>query len=390
MSLRKVLLAALFLLIPALAAPAPVHSPRIKLVQKLDREAQNKHLRALGYKLRGGIDKAKSDRDEAEGRHFPHFSSSFEVRGATYPFTMVGYRPQTGRAAYIRSVIIPLRMNFSGFGMKQDVSYSFDPGPAVANMASSPLYRNARYPNGVGQFGDQMQRAAFWNRMDPSHNWHVYMTEPKIGETIDIEVLPTIGELFDLGGGQFSGDVLIDFMDSQIQTILQLLDLPADVLPIFVTNAVTAQALGYHNAYPILARDGGTRLQTFIYTSWFDISLVDPLFADVSTFNHELTEWMNDPFINNIVPTWRYPHRVAGGGAECSDNPFLEVGDPQGNGSTYAEFPTAELTLARYTYHLQQVALWQWFADEAPSSAYGGWYTFPLPNELRQPAVYCQ
>jgi hypothetical protein len=269
-----------------------------------------------------------------------------------------------------------------------DVSQSFDPARAVANMAASPLYKNVRYLNGVGQFGDQMQRAAFWNRMDPGRNWHVYMDDAKVLDTIDIYVTPETGQLFDLGGGQMMGDVLFDFMDSQAQTILQLLDLPADVLPIFVTDSVTAEALGFHSAYEVTDRNGGTRLQTYIYTSWLDINDVGPLFADVSTFNHELSEWMNDPFVSNVVPTWRYP-AVADPRTVCSDNPFLEVGDPQGNGPTFRDFPTVEVALGGFTYHLQQVVLWQWFADEVPSSAFGGWYTFPLPQYLSRPAAYC-
>jgi hypothetical protein len=387
MSLKR-LLAVVLLALPVLSlAAAPTLSPKIKPVVKMaDPQAQQKHLRSLGYKARGGIDKGKTDRDEREGRHFPHFASSFTVNGTTYPFTMVGYRPQSGRSAYIRSVIIPLRMNFNLFGDNQDVAVSFDPAPAVANMVASPLYKASKYLN--GQFGDQMQRAAFWNRMDPGHNWHVYMNEPKVNPTIDIYVTPETGTLFDLGGGVLIGDVLIDFMDAQAQTILQLLDLPADVLPIFVTDAVTAEALGYHSAFSLAADDGGTRLQTYIYTSWLDISLFGPLLADVSTFNHELTEWMNDPFVNNIVPTWFYPP-ISDPKSKCSGNPVLEVGDPQGNGATFADFPTAEVKLGGYTYHLQQVVLWQWFADEVPSSAFGGWYTFPLPDFLKEPAKYC-
>ncbi len=63
--------------------------------------------------------------------------------------------------------------------------------------------------------------------------------------------------------------------------------------------------------------------------------------------------------------------------------------DPQGNGPTYADFPTFAVTRAGVTYHLQQLALLQWFTDEIPSSAYGGWYTFPIPGSLKVPAVYC-
>jgi hypothetical protein len=387
--LRKILCAAL-ILSPALAcAAAAPHKMPVKPVEQMaDPQAKMKHFRALGYRLRGGVDKDKSDRDEADGRSFAHFSSSFKIGGTTYPFTMVGYKPQSGRATSIRSVIIPLRMNFSFFGANQDVSHTFDPASAVVNIVGSPLYKPAAYPNGFGQFGDQMQRAAFWNYMDPGHNWHVYMSPPSVAQTIDIEVTPETGTLSDAGGGVFFGDVLIDFLDSQAQTILQFLDLPADVLPIFVTSMVTAEALGYHNAYAVPKDNGGTRLQTFVYTSWLDPAAVDPLFADVSTFNHELLEWMNDPFVNNVVPDWVYPP-ISDGRAVCSGNPFLEVGDPQGNGPTFDDFPTVPVTIGGVTYHLQQLVLWQWFADQVPSSAFGGWYTFPATTSIKNPAVYC-
>jgi hypothetical protein len=202
-------------------------------------------------------------------------------------------------------------------------------------------------------------------------------------------VTPETGALFQDGAGNFIGDVLFDFIDSQAQTILQLLEVGADTLPIFVTDNVTAEALGYHTAYPVQDGEDGTRVQTFIYTSWLDPAVVPPILADVSTFNHELAEWTNDPFTNNIVPTWAYPP-ASDPNAGCSFNPFLEVGDPQGNGATYVDFPTIEVLIGHVTYHLQQLVLWQWFADQVPSSAFGGWYTFPNPASLTVPAVYCQ
>jgi hypothetical protein len=381
--LRKILVAGLLLV--SVAIPAiPLPTIPVKQVARMSNQQLRDHFHSLGYRGRGGVDKEKSDRDESEARSFPHFSSSFSINGVTYPFTMIGHRPQSGRAASIKTVIIPLRMNFVGFG--PDVS--FDPGPAVVNMIGSPLYKPATFPNGVGQFGDQMQRAAFWNRMDPEHKWHVYMDEPTVARTIDIEVTPQTGTLSTDGAGHFFGDVLIDLIDSQARTILQLLDLDRNVLPIFVTDDVTAQALGYHAAYAVQDAKGETRLQTFVYTSWLDPTLVDPLVADVSTFNHELAEWLNDPFVNNIVPVWNYPP-ASDPNSVCSGNPFLEVGDPQGNGPTFVDFPTVPITLGNVTYHLQQLVLWQWFADEVPSSAFGGWYTFPLPSSLNSPAVYC-
>ncbi len=115
--------------------------------------------------------------------------------------------------------------------------------------------------------------------------------------------------------------------------------------------------------------------------------MVDPLFADVSTFNHELAEWANDPFTNNATPDWSYPPPTDPA-IICSGNPSLEVGDSQGNEPTFADFSTFQSTIDGVTYQIQQLVLWQWFADQVPSSAFGGWYTFPTTSSLTVPAVY--
>ena len=390
MLLRTTVGAIVGLLLSTLAAAASPHGDKVKPIVRLaDSQSQDRHFRSLGYKTRGGVSKDRSDRDEREARSFPHFASSFSVGGTTYPFTMVGYTPRSGRESHLRSVIIPLRMNFNYFGPNQDVFQTFDPAAAVTNMVSSPLYKPAMYANGVGQFVDQMQRATFWNKMDPGRNWHVIMEAPKVLPTIDVYVTPETGTLFTNSAGTVFGDVLIDFMDAQAQTILQLLDLPADVLPIFVTSQSTAEALGYHTAFELPLHDGSTRLQTYIYTSWLDPATISPLLADVSTFNHELSEWANDPFVNNAVPTWAYPP-ASDPRAVCAGNPFLETGDPQGNGPTYDDFPTVPVTLAGVTYHLQQLVMLPWFTDEVPSSAFAGAYSFPVLSSISQPAVYCQ
>src|SRR5262249_38103899 len=120
-----------------------------------------------------------------------------------YPFTMVGHRPRSGRSTVISSVIIPLRMNFAGFGGDGSVNHTFEPGAAVRNITHSPLYRPALFPNGAGQFGDQMQRAAFWNQMDPDHRWHLLMGRPEVLPAVDIEVTPETGTLFQDSAGNF-------------------------------------------------------------------------------------------------------------------------------------------------------------------------------------------
>jgi hypothetical protein len=365
-----------------------VQAPSRGAIVQMDRVSLHQHLRALGYRSRGGIGKAKTDSDDQRFRSFPHFSSSFRVGGVTYPYTMLGHPPRSGQPSHIRSVIVPLRMRFVGFGPNQDVAVDFDPKDAVRNIVNSPIYQDASFPNGVGQFNDMMQRATFWNKMDAGREWHVRLSQPKIAPTIDIEVTPETGTLTQVGSSTFFGDVLIDFLDSQARTIIQLKGLDPDEVPIFVTQNCTAQALGYHTAFPVSNDDGSETLQTFIYTSWLDPALVDPLFADVSTLNHESGELFNDPFVNNVVPTWRYPPE-SDPNATCSGNPFLEVGDPQGNGPTFADFPTVVVPVNGVDYHLQDLVMLPWFADEVPSSAENGWYDFPATTDIHVPAVYC-
>jgi hypothetical protein len=393
------------LLFPALVAAAPAH----KSVQDLVRSDSTtlSHLRAASRGHRGqGIEKSKTDHDEARFKSFPHFTSSLTIggnstfAGQTFPFTMVGLPPASGKTANLRSVIVPLRMNFVGTPADFDpnpVDHVFEATRAVLNIVNSPLFNDARFVNGVGQFGDQMQRATFWNQMDRHHRWHVKMNAPRIAKPVTIEVGPEVG--FITGSNDPNdpiGIVLFDFMNAQIHTILQFADIEPDEVPIFVTDQVFLDfALGFHDAFVRPNDDGSETLQTFIYTSWLSPKAVNRLFADISTINHELGEWLNDPFVNNVVPTWEYPDVDANDGRidrdahVCSDNNLLEVGDPQGNGPTFRDFDTIDVPLNGFTYHLQQLALMQWFADESPSSALNGWYTFPDPASLTVPAGYC-
>jgi len=400
---RTLAVFAVLLLLPAFAVAGEPNRGTGKPAQRVDKETLALRLRLATRNRHGkGIEKSKTDRDDGDVKSFPHFASSFTVgghnafTGQAFPFTMVGFPPQSGKTATFRSVIVPLRMNFVFFGHSdQDpgvlLDRVFEPTRAVNNIVASPLFNDAQFVNGVGQFVDQMQRATFWNKMDPRHGWHVIMDRPRVAKPVTIQVTPETGRLLQISDDPngLIGEVLFDFMDAEIRTVLQFADFGPDELPIFVTDSVFNEALGYHDAFAVKNDDRTETLRTFIYTSWFDVSQLGDLLADVSTINQELSEWANDPFVNNSFPTWRYPPEEDPR-AECSFNPFLEVGGPQGNGPTFDDFPTIAVPLNGFKYHLQQLVMLPWFADESPSSALNGWYTFPGPTSLREPAVYCE
>jgi hypothetical protein len=254
----------------------------------------------------------------------------------------------------------------------------------VTNILRSPIFHNARFVNGRGQFGDQFQRATFFRQMNRAKTWHTLMAAPELSRGFTITVTPATGSL-DLFEGAFIGNMNIDLFDAQLHAILPKLHLRADETPLFVTDSVTADALGYHDAFLVPDGRGGERVQTLMWTSWLDINQVGPLLADISTLNHEVAEWLDDPFINNEAPLWAFPPF----NTSCGDNPFVEVGDPQGNGPDFDLFPTVEIPLRGFTYHLQDIATLQWFSREVPSSAQNGWYDFPATDQLTSPSVDC-
>jgi hypothetical protein len=357
-------------------------------VTVMDQATLITQLRAMGHPRHAGISRAISESSDARNSALPHFSGSFSAYGHTYPYTMLGYPPSSGKTALLQVVIIPLRMHFKGFGNARNISVVFDPMAAVKNIVSSPIFNDAAFPDGVGQFGDMLQRATFWNSMDVARQWHVRLETPVVLDPVDVSVDRTFGTLTRVGNN-YMGNASGGLVESEMSTIMQTLGLQPNQLAIFVTGNVSADALGWHEAYAARNPNGGQDLHTMIYTSWFDVSMVGSLLADISTLNHEVGEWLNDPFVNNAAPTWAYPP-ASDPRSSCAGNPYLEVGDPQGDGATYNDFPTVVIALKGYHYHLQDLVMLPWFADQKPSTALKGWYDFPATNQITAPAVHCK
>jgi hypothetical protein len=75
-------------------------------IVKVDQATLQQFLRSAGYRTRGAgkVSSEKAQSSDPNIRAFPHFSSSFTVKGVTYPFTMLGYPPKSGRqASFARS-----------------------------------------------------------------------------------------------------------------------------------------------------------------------------------------------------------------------------------------------------------------------------------------------
>jgi hypothetical protein len=119
-------------------------------------------------------------------------------------------------------------------------------------------------------------------------------------------------------------------------------------------------------------------IQTFIWASWVEQGILGPGLADVTPMSHEISEWMNNPFGSNAVPTWQVPNSTG-----CQSN--LETGDP------LALMPNAgyPVLIDGFTYHPQNQVLMQWFQRGDTSDAFEGAFSFPDQSIMTGPSQAC-
>jgi hypothetical protein len=293
-----------------------------------------------------------------------HWSSSFTYGGKTWKYSMVGTNPTRGSATTtIPVTIVPLLLKFSN-------GKSFNGAPQVSSTTSSPLFENAQFISGTTQYGDAIQRAEFWNSVSTkSPNYHVLVGSPTIAKTVTLTIPSAHGATaVDPSSSKTIGIIDINWFDPQIQTMLTSLKFTPNMLPIFLSHDVyLSQGTptlsnccigGYHSA---VTNQAG--LQTYIWTTEADAGVLGGFSEDVSALSHEMLEWFNDPFTNNTVPNWISPISPQYG---CSN--LLEVGDPLvGVVFTVTGFSSD---------HLQDVALFSWFARKSKSISMNGLYTY--------------
>jgi len=161
-------------------------------------------------------------------------------------------------------------------------------------------------------------------------------------------------------------------IDTFISSFVAQVQDPSALL-IFVSHNVLecdGGCLGYHDVLPL----GAGMEQTYIYTTYNDQALFTNSYfgtawPDINTLSHEVSEWVNDPFGDNLVPAWSaipYPSPF------CSETGYLEVADP-------VEFlPQHALSheVGGVTWHPYDIVFLPWFEQASSSTSVNGWYTF--------------
>ena len=312
------------------------------------------------------------------------WSGSFSLLGQVVPYTMVGDPPNKGGTTRVSTQLIPISFLFDQYADQNGNLITIDVNPAIAPMLGSPNFQSAWYGTGFTQFADAVQRAQFVST--EKDNWHTLLRAPRMLEPVQIEVPIGASVVLTLPNGTFFALMDRDFLLSQLNTILQLEPVEVDSLAIALTrnvllyqgDASNCCVLGFHTAVETGGQGNRVRIQTFAFASWLDEGIFGD-FVDALPLSHEISEWMNDPFVNNITPPWQFPD----GSGNCQGN--LETGDPV----VVMPHPGFPVTIGNFTYHPQTEALLQWFSRESPSSAFQQAYSYPDMTELPSPSQAC-
>ncbi len=367
--------------------------------------------------------------------------------GVTYGYNMVGADPNncsgSGCSVIIEADITPIIVNIDGLTFSgSDVlaptlaspqfalndygstpaataAGSFPSAPALIQGAGGALSQNDA--GNMLQLEDATMRAQF--NQTGSSNYHLIL-HPNVLPAVTINVPNNQGVLLQSGRGVVFADINISWWAAQIQNLETSAD-PTH-LPIYLTNNVLLHigqnvynccVIGFHgtraagNGGGSNNSNGNAVVQTFAWASWVQPGLysranggTDWALQDIHALSHEISEWADDPFVNNTVEPWVTPTAPQYG---CTG--YLETGDPvvaigfaMGT-NTYEQGPNPDGSQsADGYYHPEDEAFLPWFMRTAPNavseptqspSTNIGRYTFmgdlnPFAG-FRQPATGC-
>jgi hypothetical protein len=345
-----------------------------------------------------GLEQALSPRAGDPKLPLWSYTQQSPLDGKTYPGTMAGSNPylRGARPTTLNMIVVPLIIEM------EDSSVTFDPtagipsacifqgeppGDPLSLVQNSPIFQNEPYiMNGqnIGdvQYIDGFQRANFWSYVSLTGSGYHNTINPAYTGSMVLQVPVEQGTTYDAATDGGCGDyALIDesWFDMQLQTMIAGLGQanPSNFVLFLTYNAFVGDqgpiveakpiagdlpngccVLGYHSAVtPVAAHN----TQTYGFAAWDQTGLFPP---DVSVLAHEIGEWLDDPYIDNLVPPWGNIGQVQG-----SCYAFLEVGDPL----TGINFPA--VSRAGYTYHMQELAFFSWFYRQNPSIGAGGAYS---------------
>ena len=334
--------------------------------------------------------------------------------GYAWSYTMVGSSPfasEIENPTEIGAPVVPVTVQLL------DANGNVAQGPKgplvvtadalVQPAMKSPVFSKTKYTSSdaATQLPDAELRASFYNLT--SQQWHTHL-KPRVVSTQTMSIPYGLYQYALNPDGTCCDFLLLDYFTfsnlltpplptgTDTTTVLGRLEVNGQVdsseivtllfnnVYLYIGTPATCCVLGFHgyDLEPGGAANGYREKRYVVnYSAWISPGLFSGGLADVTALSHEMAEIFFDPFVNNQTPIWVAPN------GNCQNN--LEVGDVIENlpNGVYSA------TLNGTTYHPQNVAMLQWFADITPSNAVSGMYSYPNPV-LTSPAylanLFCQ
>jgi hypothetical protein len=360
--------------------------------------------------------------------------------GITYGYNMVGADPNSCSGVAcdvtVQADITPIIVNIAGWTFSgSDVLAATLASPQFAtnDYGTTTAATNSAFAKGAGgalsqndagnllQLEDATMRAQF-NKTGNS-SYHVRF-HTNVLPAYTINVPNNQGILLQSGRGVVFADVSISWWAAQIKNLESSAD-PTH-LPVYLTNNVLLHigsdpfnccVIGFHGAHATgLGKgygksNGNAPVQTFAWASWVQTGIyaranggANWALQDIHALSHEISEWADDPFVNNTVEPWLTPTAPQYGctGVLETGDPVVDIGFAMGtNTFQQGTNPDGSQSADGY-YHPEDEALLPWFMRTAPNtvseptqsaSTNVGRYTLmgdlnPFPG-FRNPATGC-
>ncbi|MCU1428931.1 MAG: hypothetical protein JWL83_2931, partial [Actinomycetia bacterium] len=246
----------------------------------------------------------------ASAAALPTWPGSFTAGSTAYHYVMVGTDPAGGSATTtVPAQLLPVSFSFTG-------NKVIDAGPPALSLIASPIFTAQTFTSGHTQFADAMRRAEFWSTVSASApNYHVMLGGPTVLQTAVINVPNSYGS-YKKKKNLTYGMVDYNWFRLQLQSLLDAHGFAASTLPVVVSGNIflyengseaNCCVYGIHGTYTSAS---GTN--TYVYGNYLSAGLAGKgngkkAIADMYSMSHEITEWADDPYVNNVVPRWAQP-----------------------------------------------------------------------------------
>jgi chitinase len=339
----------------------------------------------------------------------PTFTSTATVAGTNYTYTLLGGDPTKGGTTTIPTVLVAITLTIDAPIDAEGRKAVLDAAPIARQVIRSPIFADYPFASGKTQYGDALMRADFYAQ-GGSGEWHTRLGQPKV---VPLKIEVPIGRGYVLTSkksGRMLAMVDLRFMQQEIFNQLPKDAVPTGTLLVAVVRNTTyyvnsdATQCCHWGTYGVDTSAGAR--QPFVLGTYLDPSVVD-VDADVQPITQQIARFFRDPLHDplyrgprgapvpgNSFPAWmkvppktdtELPRQNSASGGSGIASLGNDPTDVNWKNTVQASKPFIA-TMSGTSYHLQNVALLQWYNQSAAPTSLQRANSFPDVSALAEPA----